>query len=204
MGLPMKGYEIGGQVFDVIDETARKDSKAAQDAVNSMQSQVQSMQTTVNNCKSDVEKVKQASITPDKTLGITGAAADSKAVGDAINNAKSTLTSTINSTVDSAKAELDAKIKAISTESIEAVNKNKIANNLTTSQAGYVLDARQAAVLVQMIKKAEEMKISGAAEGSICSIDANGNVVASSMTIAKMGTGATYNLSGSILYVNTL
>lgn len=43
-----------------------------------------------------------------------------------------------------------------------------------------------------------------AAEGSIMTVDANGALVASSRTIASLGTGATYTLTGTTLYINTL
>lgn len=43
-----------------------------------------------------------------------------------------------------------------------------------------------------------------AAEGSIMALDDNGALVPSSRTIASLGTGATYRLSGTTLYINTL
>lgn len=43
-----------------------------------------------------------------------------------------------------------------------------------------------------------------AAEGSIMALDDNGALVPSSRTIASLGTGATYTLDGSTLYINTL
>lgn len=46
--------------------------------------------------------------------------------------------------------------------------------------------------------------ISGAAEGSIVSTDSSGKMVASSRTIASLGTGATYSLSDGTLTITTL
>lgn len=50
----------------------------------------------------------------------------------------------------------------------------------------------------------EGMSIPGAAEGSIVVTDANGNMVASSVKVEKLGTGATYRLDGTTLYITTL
>lgn len=44
----------------------------------------------------------------------------------------------------------------------------------------------------------------GAAEGSIMSVDSSGNMVASSRKISSLGTGVTYTLDGTTLYINTL
>lgn len=46
--------------------------------------------------------------------------------------------------------------------------------------------------------------ISGAKEGSIIAADKNGKTCASGRTIASLGTGATYKLSGGTLYITTL
>lgn len=48
------------------------------------------------------------------------------------------------------------------------------------------------------------LSIPGAAEGSIVTTDASGNLVASGKTINKLGTGANYRLDGTTLYITTL
>lgn len=46
--------------------------------------------------------------------------------------------------------------------------------------------------------------MSGAKEGAIVSVDSNGKIVASNRTVASLGTGATYRLSGGTLTITTL
>lgn len=48
------------------------------------------------------------------------------------------------------------------------------------------------------------MAIPGAAEGSLVVTDAAGNMVASNVKVSKLGTGATYRLDGTTLYITTL
>ena len=50
----------------------------------------------------------------------------------------------------------------------------------------------------------EGMSIPGAAEGSLIVTDANGNFVASSVTIEKLGTRARMRMEGTTLYIDTL
>lgn len=49
-----------------------------------------------------------------------------------------------------------------------------------------------------------EPSMPGATEGAIVSLDSNGKMVASSRTVASLGTGATYSLSGGTLTITTL
>ena len=44
----------------------------------------------------------------------------------------------------------------------------------------------------------------GGSEGQICAVNANGTISPSSRTIASLGTGATYSLSGTTLTITTL
>lgn len=200
MSMTMKKFGIGGQVYSVEDETAREKAREAQKAAAQAQEELLSVRKIAESYAEDINKLKLASITPDTTLKISGAAADSKSVGDAI---EGTATE-IDTKISKAKEELRDKIDNISPDTIGAVGVGKIANNLTTSKEGYVLDARQAAILTALIEKASEMKLSGTTEGSILSVDANGYVVASSRKISGMGTGATYSLDDTTLYITTL
>lgn len=52
--------------------------------------------------------------------------------------------------------------------------------------------------------KDAEPSMPGAAEGAIVATDANGKLVASSRTIASLGTGVTFRLSSGTLYIDTV
>lgn len=131
-------YKVGDQLYEIADDAARKDISVLQADLNDTKENVDELQDIFEKHESDIEKLKLSSISPDTSLGIQGAAADSKAVGDAINQLR---------------ADTSNMIDAITTESIGAVNVNKIANNITTVEEGYVLDARQAYELNRLIQQ---------------------------------------------------
>lgn len=53
-------------------------------------------------------------------------------------------------------------------------------------------------------KAQDAVTITGAAEGSIVSLDASGKMVASSRKVSSLGTGANYSLSGTTLTITTV
>lgn len=44
----------------------------------------------------------------------------------------------------------------------------------------------------------------GGSEGQLLAVNANGTISPTSKTLASLGTGVTYTLSGTTLYINTL
>lgn len=80
MSSPMEELKIGGAIFEIADGVARK-------SINEIKSNIKDFDTIrdlTNGFAEDIEKLKHASITPDTSLKIEGAAADSKVVGDSI------------------------------------------------------------------------------------------------------------------------
>lgn len=56
----------------------------------------------------------------------------------------------------------------------------------------------------QLFEIGADTTIPGAVEGSLLVVDANGKIVPSAKTVAKLGTGVSYTLDGTTLYINTL
>lgn len=82
----------------------------------------------------------------DPTLSQEGSFADAKATGDTINN-------TVNTAITELSEEINNKFTNLTPEDIGAVNVANIANNITTVEEGYVLDARQGYELNLLIQK---------------------------------------------------
>lgn len=135
---PTEFLKVGGKVFEVVDAAARDDISVLQTDLDVAEENITELQTKAETAEEDIQKLKLVSITPDGSLGIEGACADSKAVGDAI---------------EQLRTETNTALDAISPESIGAVNLLNVANNLTTVEEGYVLDARQAYELNMLIQK---------------------------------------------------
>ena len=122
---------IGENIYEIVDEAARVDVETLKQRSNASETNIQSLQQRADTTESDLDKVKLATITPDTSLGIAGAAADSKVVGDAIQ--------AIENEIDQLNKEIDSKIDSITPETIGAVNVSNIANNITTVTEGYVM-----------------------------------------------------------------
>jgi len=132
---PTEFLKVGGKIFEVVDSVARDDISVLQTDLDVAEENIVELQTKSQTAEEDIRKLKLASITPDDSLGIAGACADSKAVGDAING-------------------VHTRIDNLTPEDINAVNVSNVANNLTTIEEGaYVLDARQGYELNLLLQK---------------------------------------------------
>ena len=138
---PMDTLIVGENIYEIVDEAARVDISELKQRADTSENNIQTLQQKANIAESDINKIKLSTITPDITLGVEGAAADSKAVGDAIK------------AVENEIDQLDQKVDAITPETIGAVNVSNVVNNIATVEEGYVLDARQAYELNLLIQK---------------------------------------------------
>lgn len=145
MSLPMREYSVGGEVYEIVDQKSRDNIDEFQIILDKAQTDVEEIKRITSGYSADIEMLKLASVTPDTTLTISGAAADSKVVGDAISSLEERVASLGGDVVDGIGS-LDSKY----------VKLDKIVNNLTTTEAGYILDARQAYELYKLIQKKAE------------------------------------------------
>ena len=141
MSLPMKEYVIGGEVFEVVDQAARNDIDVLKTDVDIAEDNIKNLQNISQTYEEDIQKLKLASIEPDTTLGIEGACADSKAVGNAFD--------AVNIEID----KLDKRIDGLTPEDVGAVSIDNVVNNINTVESGYVLDARQGYELKTLINQ---------------------------------------------------
>lgn len=109
----------------------------------------------------------------DETLSQAGSFADAKAVGNKFNE--------VNTSIES----ISNNVATMTPESIGAVNSNKVANNVTTTTDGYVLDARQGAVLNGKIDSANSQinSINSAVKTCESNITKNSNAIASKISM---------------------
>jgi len=112
--LPMETYKIGGRVFEITDRHARDEISIAQEELDIAKQNIEDLITRTTGAEEDITKLKLSSITPDTSLGIEGAAADSKAVGDAINS--------LTNQLENQNIELTNKITALDDIAVKSLN----------------------------------------------------------------------------------
>lgn len=82
---------IGENIYEIVDEAARVDIEGLKQRADTSESNIETLQQKADVAEENINQIKQATITPDTTLGIEGAAADSKVVGDAINELQNSI-----------------------------------------------------------------------------------------------------------------
>lgn len=232
MGLPVKEYVIGRQVFEMVDNSARSSISDIQTKINSFISQieeennqlkeqiqsakeqVQSAQKVVDECKSDIEKVKQSTIEPDKSLAVSGTAADSKVVGDEIRDIKAELSDSSNKIND-----VQTKITNMSVEAQTLSYDSEATASVTDTDTGkhivfgiprgkpgvFTLNGKEPDENGEVTLNVDDIgPLIGTQEGSLIVTDASGKLVSSAINVSKLGTGATYSLFENTLTITTL
>lgn len=232
MSLPVAEYVIGKQIFEMVDDSARTNISDMQTKIDSFMSQiedennqlkeqmqlaeeqVQSAQKVVEECKSDVERIKQSTIEPDKSLAISGTAADSKVVGDEIRDIKAELNDSSNKIND-----VQTKISNMSVDAQMLPYGSEATADITDTETGkhivfgipqgepgvFTLNGKEPDENGEVTLNVDDIgPLTGTQEGSLIVTDASGKLVPSTVNVSKLGTGATYSMSGTTLTITTL